>query len=128
MSRDKFNRPPTDTFGPNKEFHIVWDLGPPRPIAPTRPVLNEEPGTPEHELERIEKWPVYSSALQTHVQEMKAFDDWHRAGPRKLKMDFVNAKHAVEADHDRYVFGHPSDTAAPVPAETKAPAEVDLTT
>lgn len=93
----------------------VWDLGPKRvhaPIAPTEPVESKDLKGADLALARIhyeDDLEAYRAELRIYGAAKVEFRKWHdqHGGPVKASLWSTDAKHAINAESERYVLDLP---------------------
>jgi hypothetical protein len=87
---------------------ILWDVGPPKPLAPKRPVVpkvmkESKEGDPEYDLAKIEMADLleeYAEALKRWKQAKIDYADWHgrNDGPVEIPFWSCDAADALARD------------------------------
>jgi hypothetical protein len=108
---------------------ILWDIGPPKPVAPKRPAIPEilkkgKEGDAEYDLAKIEMAELledYATALKRWKQDKIDSADWHKRndGPVELSFWSCDAADALARDATAVAEGRQSELRYYVSARTR---------
>ena len=100
----------TNSLAPElaKTYVVLWDIGPPKPMAPKRPDMPKgKEGDPEYDVALIEfkeSLEGYADALKAYGRAKIEFAKWQKdqGGAIELRMFSCDAADALQRDPERY--------------------------
>ncbi|SRR6266403_349871 len=100
----------TNSLAPElaKTYVVLWDIGPPKPVAPTKPALPKgKEGDPEYDIALIEfkeSLEEYGEALKAYKHAKIEYAKWQKdqGGAIELTRFSCDASDFLERDPERY--------------------------
>lgn len=112
---------------------ILWDVGPPKPVAPKRPVVpkvmkDSKEGDPEYDLAKIEMAELleeYAEGLKRWKQDKIEFAAWHKRndGPVEISFWSCDAHDALTNDATAVADGRQAEIRYYLSSRTRGHAD-----